>query len=394
MAKPFLRSGSLDDVLTLGENGQPVYAVASQLREALHIHQQQAAADCLAIPVPNEQADRIDWYAPVTGQVTSWHAADETARTAALRQLERFQATAHAISLRARNSGQSSQQLFAALLTKAMQFPDQNAVFLVDGKPVVTCWGFVKADGKTRIDPLDCLRPQDCPAEPTALPEVEVAEVPVAAPPQIPPIIEKKPRRIWWLLPMFAILAALIGWFTYSQPNTETPPPPEKVVAPVKLEVKPMRPLVGMHLPLSLAEVPPPPVVTPTVVDKLALTLPAESVKIGSTAFLNGKWRATLAIKDPLTGKLPSLVYQFKNGKGTASITQGDKVTCRVAVSAGLMQSGNLVINSRTKARCSDGSRYQMPELVCRQGDAGAADCTGRYDSETVFPMTIKRESK
>ncbi|WP_431225776.1 SrfA family protein [Serratia sp. L9] len=180
----------------------------------------------------------------------------------------------------------------------------------------------------------------------------------------------------------------------YSQSKTESPPPPETIVAPVKLEVKPMRPLVGMHLPLNPAEVLPPPVVTPAVVDKLALTLPAESVRIGSTAFLNGKWRATLAVEDPLTGKLPSLVYQIKNGKGTASITQGDKVTCRVAVSAGLMQSGNLVINSRTKARCSDGSRYQMPELVCRQGDAGAADCTGRYGSETVFPMTIKRESK
>lgn len=58
------------------------------------------------------------------------------------------------------------------------------------------------------------------------------------------------------------------------------------------------------------------------------------------------------------------------------------------------MQSGNLVINSRTKARCSDGSRYQIPELVCKQGLTGAADCTGRYDADTLLPITMKRESK
>ncbi|TQI80533.1 hypothetical protein FHU10_4596 [Serratia fonticola] len=399
MAKPFLRSGSLDDVLTLGENGQPIYAVAAQLREALRIQQQQAVADCLAIPVPSEQGERIDWYAPITGRVISWNAADASARAAALHQLVRFHTIVEAISLRAQNSGKVSQQLFAALLTKAMQFPDQNAVFLVDGKPVITFWGCVKADGKTRNDPLDCLRlEQDSATEPFIAPLAEIAVPPIpapaAAPDVIPPIVNKKPQRLWWSLPVVAALALLFWWFILYPSVTEAPAPTVEIVAPAKVDVKPARPLVGLHLPLSLAEVIPPPVVAPVVVDKLALTLPAESVKIGSTAFLNGKWRATLAVKDPLTGKLPSLLYQFKNGKGTARITQGDKVTCRVEVSAGLMQSGNLVINSRTKARCSDGSRYQMPELVCKQGDAGAADCSGRYGTETVFPMTIKRENK
>lgn len=399
MAKPFLRSGSLDDVLTLGENGQPIYAVAAQLREALRIQQQQVVADCLAIPVPSEQGERIDWYAPITGRVISWNAADASARVAALHQLVRFHATVEAISLRAQNSGKASQQLFAALLTKAMQFPDQNAVFLVDGKPVITFWGCVKADGKTRNDPLDCLRlEQDSPTEPFIAPLAETVVPPIpapaAAPDVIPPVVNKKPQRLWWSLPVVAALASLLWWFILYPSVTEAPAPKVEIVVPAKVDVKPARPLVGLHLPLSLAEVIPPPVVVPVVVDKLALTLPAESVKIGSTAFLNGKWRATLAVKDPLTGKLPSLLYQFKNGKGTARITQGDKVTCRVEVSAGLMQSGNLVINSRTKARCSDGSRYQMPELVCKQGDAGAADCSGRYGTETVFPMTIKRENK
>ncbi|WP_338156769.1 SrfA family protein [Serratia ureilytica] len=122
--------------------------------------------------------------------------------------------------------------------------------------------------------------------------------------------------------------------------------------------------------------------------------LPPEAVKAGSTRFLNGKWRATVALKDPITGKRPSLQYRLNAGKGSAVIAYGDGVTCRVAVEAGLMQSGNLVINSRTKARCSDGSRYQIPEIVCRQGETGTAECTGRYDADTTYPMTFKRESK
>ncbi|MGO2465615.1 MAG: SrfA family protein, partial [Serratia proteamaculans] len=128
--------------------------------------------------------------------------------------------------------------------------------------------------------------------------------------------------------------------------------------------------------------------------DKHALVLPADSVKAGSTRFLNGKWRATVALKDLPTGKRPSLQYRINAGKGSASITYGDGISCRVPIEAGLMQSGNLVINSRTKARCSDGSRYQMPEIICKQNETGPAECVGRYDAETVYPMMLKRESK
>lgn len=395
MAKPFLRSGNLDDVLTLGENGQPVYALAAQLREALRLQQQPAVADCLAIPLPNAQGDRIDWYAPITGRAISWHAADEQQRAAALPLLEHCQNTVEAITLRARHSGKASLQMFAALLNKAMQFPDQNAVFLVEGKPVLTFWGCVKADGQIRSAPLDCLRPKDRPAPPIVLPIAEPVVEPIAEPEPLPlPTVEAdKPRHAWWLLLLPAVfLLATAIWLSLSKSTVQ---PPITVVEPVKFRPRPVIAPVALQLPLAHAEVLPPPVITPVVVDKLALTLPAEAVKAGSTAFLNGKWRVTLAIKDPLTGKPPSLLYQFKNGKGIARIVQGDKVTCRVEAHAGLMQSGNLVINSRTKARCSDGSRYQMPELVCKQGDATAAECSGRYgNSETVFPMTIKRESK
>ncbi|MGV8927049.1 MAG: SrfA family protein [Ewingella sp.] len=444
MAKSFLRSGSLDEILALGENGQPVYASALQLRETLRLRNQQSVANVLAIPQPNEAGDRIDWYSPVAGKVTSWLAASDAERASAVMQLEQCRAIAHALCQKALKSDNPGQQLFGALLAKAIQFPDQNHVYLVDGKPVLTFWGFVHLDKKSRTDALDCLRP------PVAPPEYSLVDKPLAAVSKAAPVITPKapPKtqtenapefvsatmakpsagnswlRFWWLIPGAALLVTLVMQFTGVFAPTASPVP-EKPLTPVVAEKRalPATPLIEEKAAVVIAPpaiAPEPvsgtPVVAPvaaeTVVapatvpaaepqntpvvpeDKNALTMPSDAVKVGSTKFLNGTWKVMLDIKTPVTGKPPSLKYQIKNGKGVARILYGDGMSCKADINAGLMSSGNLVINSRFKAKCSDGSRYQMPEIVCTQALSGPADCKGRYDGNTVFPMTMKRESK
>lgn len=447
MAKLFLRSGSLADILALGENGQPVYAAALQIREALRLKKQQHIADCLAIPQLNEQGDRIDWYSPIDGKVTSWIAASTTERKAAIKQLSACLASVNDLCQRAQQSDKAAQRLFGVLLAKAMQFPDQNHVYLVAGKPVLTFWGFVCQDKKTRTDPLDCLRETAENSEPTfstlsatpPAPITSVAPATVAAielPPQAdiapeippapvnelaPPVTEVKKSSRWlrlsWMLPALALMIALIVQFSGSMPERASAAPEVKAVAsedktPKIQEVTPpvtapitkiVQPAIEPQLPLENATiVTPAAVITESVVvpvlteaqSKSALILPSDAVKVGSTTFLNGNWRVSPDIKTAHTGKAPSLKYQIKNGKGTAKITHGDNVTCRANITAGLMKSGNLVINSRYRAQCSDGSKYQMPELVCKQGASGIADCKGRYDANTTLPMTMKRETK
>jgi hypothetical protein len=44
-------------------------------------------------------------------------------------------------------------------------------------------------------------------------------------------------------------------------------------------------------------------------IPKDAMVMEANQVKAGSTRFLNGTWRAILDVKDPVTGKPPSLRY-------------------------------------------------------------------------------------
>ncbi|KAA9001894.1 hypothetical protein FJU30_06315 [Affinibrenneria salicis] len=436
MAKSFLRSGSLDDFLALGENGQPVYASALQLRETLRLRKQLSIADCLAIPQSNEHGDRIDWYAPVDGKVTSWLAASDEQRLSALARLENCQADVADISRQALNSDKAARKLFGALLSKAFQFPGANHVYLVGDQPVITFWGFVNLDKKSRADALECLRPVmripepeiiSQPAPPLASPEETPAPVAAA---DLPPVIEPTPaeapppaapaRRAprWWLVPAAALLVILgiqiagmvndhrqravsapaVVSAEKTAPAAEQPLPPPAM--PAQLIA-----LAEAPLPLELATpLPPPPPAEPVAVateessSSIApgseLVLHAESVKVGSVSFLNGKWRAVINIKTPLTGRPPSLLYQLKDGAGTVKLVHGDGVTCEANISAGLMKSGNLVINSRYKARCSDGSRYQLPAIACKQGLTGAAECNGRYDARTTFPMTIKRESE
>lgn len=483
MAKSFLRSGSLDAVLPLGENGQPVYLSALQLRETLRLRKQQQIADCLAIPQPNDAGDRLDWYSPISGKVTSWAAASDSARAHALNQLVACQQAVADICQRAQQSEKNSQKLFGALLAKALQFPDQNFVYLVGGKPVLTFWGFVSLDKKSRQDALDCLRAVEeddtpplnlskmtatvAPVAPVIVPAPVVAApepvIPAAPAPEVipaePAVVESKPEpvdqqpevkpvppatppaktrnnlvRYGWMLPAAALLIAfgvqIEGYISSpAQAPAEVKPQetrPAETQAEAKPEIrpevkpeaqakaeptapaeKPALPVAPASVAATQQEAAPAPAPTPAPevpaaeettpaapAEKDDLVLPADAVKLGSTKFLNGNWRVIVGGKNPLTGKPPSLRYQMKNGQGIAKITQGDGISCRVDVYAGLMKSGNLVINSRTKAKCSDGSRYQMPDLVCKQGATGAAVCSGQYDANTVLPMTMKRESK
>lgn len=170
MAKTLLRSGNLDDYQAVGGGGQAVFDSALQIRETLRLRKQQAMVDCLAIPQINDNGDRVDWYSPIEGKAVAWKAADEEARFRALRYLGSTLENAAALSRKSLQSGKTSLQLFGSLLEKAIQFPGENHVFLVEGKPVITFWGFVNLNENPRDDVLDCLRLADIP------PVVTVAE--------------------------------------------------------------------------------------------------------------------------------------------------------------------------------------------------------------------------
>lgn len=445
MAKTLLRSGNLDDFQAVGGGGQAVFESALQIREALRLRKQQTIVDCLAIPQVNDGGDRVDWYSPVDGDVLGWNAADEDARFRALRYLENTLSSVESLSKKSLQSPKTAQQLFGSLLSKAFQFPGENFLFLVDGKPVIAFWGFVNLNENAREDVLDCLReslkPEPMPApveepepeEPAPAIVFEQADAPLIAPPPVvrvteddlysaepapvvmpevsapaepaPVVVDKKRRVPLWSLPVAAVIVAAIATpllWPKQAPSAEpvaTPAP-----APIAIAPKPVKPAVemAMNLPLHQAEIlpvkaaepAPAPVAEPVIISAIpkdAMVMDAVQVKTGSTKFLNGTWRAMLDVKDPITGKAPSLRYQIQNNKGTARVVQGDNVICRSDIFSGLHSNGELMIKSRGNARCTDGSRYPMPEIACKAGTNDVAECTARYDAKTVVPLTFKK---
>ncbi|UVC31053.1 SrfA family protein [Pantoea sp. SOD02] len=446
MAKTFLRSGNLDTVLALGENGQPVWTSALQIRETLRLRRQTTLANCLAIPQVNERGDRLDWYAPFNGKVKSWLGASDHERRQALELLTLNQQDLQALSLRARDAENPAMRLFGALLSKTLQFPDQQYVYLVDGKPVITFWGFVDPQARSRDDALACLRdsledelppllpepPAPAPlvvapviaplidvppaaAEPLIEPEPEVEEpeaevIPEPAPepaPVVPPRRAFAVRPLMLLLPVAAVVAAGVAFWLHSAPQpaaisvADVPvpvsKPPAVMVKAEKLAATlPQTAATVIAAPAPVAApVAPPEVVAehtePAKADDLVMT--TEDARVGSVKFINGTWRVTLRQTNLPTGKPPSLRYQIRNGKGSATITQGDNIRCKADVTAAMTSAGSMEVRSRYTATCSDKSRYRMPELVCKAGD-GIASCTAQYGADQVFPLTIKRESK
>ncbi|CAB5539326.1 Uncharacterised protein [Citrobacter werkmanii] len=432
MAKTLLRSGNLDDYQAVGGGGQAVFDSALQIRETLRLRKQQAMVDCLAIPQINDNGDRVDWYSPIEGKVVAWKAADEEARFRALRYLGSTLENAAALSRKSLQSGKTALQLFGSLLEKAIQFPGENHVFLVDGKPVITFWGFVNLNENPRDDVLDCLRLADIPPVVTVTepdPEEETSPAitfteadaplltPVIEPPKpvepepqplaminepevTPPPVQVKPARRLplWSLPVAAvIIAAIVGPLLWKQ-QAVIPTPSVAPIAVAKADMTPL-PELTSALPLHRAEVIPvakkeKPDAGPVVIaaiPKDALVMDASQMKAGTTRFLNGNWRVMVDVKDPVSGKAPSLRYQIQTNKGTARVVHGDNIVCRAEIFSGLHQTGELMIKSRGNARCTDGSRYPMPEITCKAGTNDVATCTARYDDHAEIPLTIKK---
>lgn len=437
MAKTLLRSGSLDDFQAVGGGGQTVFHSALQVRETLRLRKQNALVDCLAIPQLNDEGDRVDWYSPIDGTAMSWKAADETSRTRALHYLEGLQESARTLSKKCLQSDKTAQQLFGALLDKSLQFPGENHLFLVDGKPVISFWGFVNLNEGAREDVFDCLRyvepeqPQaptidevplveepepavvtfseaDAPLISTNEPLINAYTLPVEEPeepqapaePMIPMTVARTRRPRWlWGLPIAAAVAAVAIAVPMMIPTTqaESEPIVQTTDAPA-LPQAPAMPVLITDLPLHQASVKAEPVVKEeekpvviAVIPKDALVMDADQMRAGTTRFLNGNWRAQMDISDAHTGKAPSLRYQIQNNKGAVRLVREGNIVCKAAVFSGLHQNGELMIKSRGNAQCSDGARYPLPEISCKPGNSNVAVCTARFDARTVVPLTFKK---
>ncbi|MHC8312101.1 SrfA family protein [Pseudomonas sp. GT1P32] len=454
MRGALLRSGKSGSFTALGETGQPVYRAALQLREAIR-RKNPEMVDHLAIPQSDELGNQIDWYSGLDGDVIPWSSATEEERAPARRQLEALKTALEELSQRFLGTESGEQQqgdkaVFGKLLKRVIHFPDENFVYLVQGKPVLTFWGFEHA-GTGNRDPLHCL--YQVPPAFTLPPVVEAA--PVVAP--VVPVVARPWWRRWWWLLLLPFLLLLL-WLLLGLrgcvpiPLVAVDLLPEGIVPVEKQLEEPQLtgnattlngvPVTGTVVgsttgtgtgtavtgtqeaeapavegneadaaPADLAKdpakdpaaespaTPPenktaPPDITSPEAEKSAAAKPGPPLSIppdaadGAAKFLDGQFRAGAGIQDRRTGKPLRLEYQLKDGKGEVTVHQADGTKCTGPVSA-TMKGGSLAIDSQGQAVCADGSTYDMPKVNCRKGATTVADCTGGYGKEQ-FPMSMR----
>ena len=534
MASKLLYNGDLNLYQPISEDGVFVYQKALAFRGAISNSLSQSAdpkedrfEDYLAIPRFSQDFQHADWFIPFESQredgeyeIVPWKQASKDEKEKALEKLRKFRTKlfnyGDLLEARALNS---NDRLFAHFLVgnnaqetqnkpiadklqdnqsiddpkrkytlPAIHYPSEDCLFIVDGKPVITFWGFLKRGERLYSDPFYRLEEEVYPNK-TVVTDKVVGAAPLGA---TATAVTRSHKWCWLLLPLLLLLLPLLlyllWWWLFGRglplfkawpdlgnfsldpkfnadlnlPDTdlpkvnlpdvdvdlpkvkvpngnlgvdgavETPKVPDDASteedAPVAEEPVAEDPQEqpsddaaeqpqeeSQEQPQEDEKEDPNAVEPPTLSDdeddskqdpnatvppklsedKDGPSLSNKDLQSGDISKLNGVWKVNSAIFDTKTNKPLQLQYEFKDGKGSATITQSDGVKCTGAVKGGLSK-GALNINSQSEAKCTDGSVYEMPKVVCTQGDDGNSDCVSTYQNSktkktTQFPMNLHR---
>lgn len=216
MLGPLLRSGSLSEFSSLGAVGKPVFSAAGQLRIAIRRSADQQTADIFAVPKQNDQGDLIDWYAPYPGNIVPWSAATPDERRSAKTVLSDVKSSLGTLSGKFQaEEDNSERKVFGKLLELATQIPGDEHVYLVDGRPVITFWGFHPLNAAPGLDVIRDLDVGDAAATNVSPAPVVATPLPGGQDPITDPVVPvgvvaARPARPWWwlwfLLPLLALL--------------------------------------------------------------------------------------------------------------------------------------------------------------------------------------------
>jgi hypothetical protein len=207
-AGPLLISEPLQRYRALGLAGDPVWRAAGQLRAAIAQRLSRRHADLLAVPEVDPTGRRIDWYAPFEGQARKLSELDEGERQAILNDVHRLHSEITGLADSMDEPQRSTaERNFARLLRHALTAPGEDTLYVVDGKPVMTFWGFsadANLPGVFLASPPVTPRPN---VGPRVMPEAVMASAPAIA---------AGTRSAWWqwllLAVLLLLLLALLAW--------------------------------------------------------------------------------------------------------------------------------------------------------------------------------------
>jgi len=439
-----LRSDSIKNYTPLGEEGNPVYKWAAQIRVAIRRNIGAENINVFAIPQVNEDGDVLDWYAPESGSVVPWSSATREEQVSAKEQLAEIQQKLLAAQSKQDQSEDKEQTVFKRLLKHVIQFPDDQHVYLVNDKPVLTFWGFVNVESVPSSNPLTLLRIPELPKS------ADITSIPVHD-----TVIETLPvkrRSPWWwllLIPLLLLLLFLlrgcnnpallpIGLGGVSAPDLSLPDvsidptvdigtgisrtvgnidgalsvDPIGVTKNIPAEQTPKKTpeQVEEEPDLSALEKQPeiipepaeqktdnkPPVAEakPTAegLPQQPLEIPKNSVENKSLDFLDGSWQANSGLMDA-QGRPVNLEYDFKGGKGNVRIRKNDGTVCTGKVVAS-MNGSELGFSDTGKIKCPNGKSFQPAKVQCKVNSANQTVCEGSYENGAKFNMDVTKSAQ
>jgi hypothetical protein len=198
-AGPLLISEPLQRYRALGLAGDPVWRAAGQLRAAIAARLSREHADLLAIPEVDPTGRRIDWYAPFEGEARRLAEAGDGERAQVLEKVQRLHGDlARLADTMEAPERSSAERSFARLLRHALTAPGEETLYVVDGQPVMTFWGFT----------ADASLPGAFLASPPVLPP-SVAR-PEAVMVSAPALVAGGSRTSWWQWLLLALLLLLM----------------------------------------------------------------------------------------------------------------------------------------------------------------------------------------
>ena len=256
-----LTGGNISEHYPLGADNSALYSWAATFLKNLDL-KDRSYSRYFAVPETNKTGSRIDWYcngAYYQGDplIVPWENADEPERTAALKELDGMMdgLAKMAERLRSKPGLSADMKLFVQFIAgdpekgtgpMALETPGKKFIYIVEGHPVLTFWGFTEKGVETAgSDPFYFLRtpkaPEPAPAPapepapaPAPAPAPEPAPAPAPAPghepaPEPAPATETKVKRkgfwallpawLWWiLLPLLLLLLLLLLWFFLLKP--------------------------------------------------------------------------------------------------------------------------------------------------------------------------------
>ncbi|MEE3482676.1 MAG: hypothetical protein VZQ80_12025, partial [Lachnospiraceae bacterium] len=154
-----LTFGNINDFYPLGADNKAAYEFASVFLKNLD-RKDKSLTKYFAVSETNRAGSRIDWYCNGSyyngdPQWTPWREAQESERTAALAELDQMTAGLAKLAERLRDRPDQSPDLkfFLELISGdkekgtppiVLQTPGRDWIFIVDGHPVLTFWGFTE----------------------------------------------------------------------------------------------------------------------------------------------------------------------------------------------------------------------------------------------------------